>query len=212
MKNPKLKLKQKELLIIASILSIAIAILAGRVAVFSGLSNIVGFFVFVAVLLIAVAIIWSTHIRIYDLIVKRLSEISFFQNRVSWDSDDDAILESTPEQPKQEDKELSLKDMIMTDDDNKQILLTKIDNYIDKGVKGKKIAFMIIALRNLGYLLDVTSDRQLFNAIRQEFDADIGTDKGIYTYLDNKTAKHHQAEIDTLTNYFSLNSFQSNSI
>jgi hypothetical protein len=100
----------------------------------------------------------------------------------------------------------------MTNDDEKQILLTKIGDYISKGVKGKKIAFMIIALRNLGYLLDVSSDRQLFNAIRQEFGADIGTDKGIYTYLDSQTAKHHQAEIDTLKNYFSLNSFQSDSI
>jgi hypothetical protein len=210
MKNFKIHFKQREWHIIFAILSVVIAFLARMVVVFL-FGSIAGNIAFVAVLLIAVAMMWSKHIGLYDLIMKRLSEISFFQNRISWDSDD-TVLESISEQPKQEDKELSLSDMIMTDDDEKQILLTKIGDYINKGVKGKKIAFMIIALRNLGYLLDISSDRQLFNAIRQEFDTDIGTDKGIYTYLDNKTAKHHQAEIDTLTNYFSLNSFQSDSI
>jgi hypothetical protein len=211
MQSPKLKVKPKEAYIIATILSIVIAILANRLTIHLGFSNITGIIVFVVALLVAGGLFYSAHIKLHDLILKRLSETSFFQNRIVWDSDDE-VLESLSEMPKQDDKELSLSDMLMANDSNKQILLTKIDDYINKGVKGKKIAFMIIALRNLGYLLDVSSDRQLFNAIRQEFGADIGTDKGIYTYLDSQTAKHHQAEIDTLTNYFSLNSFQSNSI
>ena len=208
MNPPKLKLKPTEIYIMIAILSIAMAVVASVLAISLGFSSIASVVVFIVVLIIAVAVFYSAHIRSHDLILKKLSKTSFFQNRIIWDSDDE-VLESLSEQPKQEDKELSLSDMIMTNDNEKQILLTKIGDYISKGVKGKKIAFMIIALRNLGYLLDVTSDRQLFNAIRQEFGADIGTDKGIYTYLDSQTAKHHQAEIDTLTNYFSLNSLQS---
>ena len=192
--------------ILFAIFSVAAAFVGRQIVVFS-YGYVVGSIVFIVSLAIIGILIWSRYTGRYDRIMKKLSKpISF-----SWDSDDE-VLENLSEIPKQEDKELSLSDMIMTNDDEKQILLTKIGGYISKGVKGKKIAFMIIALRNLGYLLDVTSDRQLFDAIRQEFGANIGTDKGIYTYLDSQTAKHHQAEIDTLTNYFSLNSFQSDSI
>jgi len=49
-------------------------------------------------------------------------------------------------------KELSLEDMIMVADEKKEILLTKIEDYIRRGIKGKKIAWMILALRKLGYL------------------------------------------------------------
>jgi hypothetical protein len=109
-------------------------------------------------------------------------------------------------------KELSLEDMIMVDDNKKQLLLTKIGDYIRQGTKGKKIAWMIFALRQLGYLPNTTSNRHLFNAIRREFGLDIGSDKGIYAYLDNTTLKYDQAEIDALKNYFTLNSVQSGSL
>lgn len=109
-------------------------------------------------------------------------------------------------------KELSLEDMIMIDDEKKEILLTKIGDYINQGTKGKKIAWMIFALRQLGYLPNTTSDRHLFNAIRRKFGLDIGSDKGIYAYLDRTTLKYDQAEIEALKNYFRLNSIQSGSI
>ena len=109
-------------------------------------------------------------------------------------------------------KELTLEDMIMLDDEKKEILLTKIGDYIRQGTKGKRIAWMILALRQLGYLPNKTYDRRLFNAIRDKFGLEIGSDKGIYNYLDNRTAKDDKSEIDDLKNYFTLNSIQSGSL
>jgi len=102
--------------------------------------------------------------------------------------------------------------MIMIDDDKKQLLLTKIGDYIRQGTKGKRIAWMIFALQQLGYLPNTTSYRHLFNAIRKEFNLDIGSDKGIYAYLDRTTLKYDQTEIDALKNYFTINSIQSASL
>jgi hypothetical protein len=102
-------------------------------------------------------------------------------------------------------KELSLEDMIMLTDEKKKILLTKIEDYIRQGTKGKKIAWMILALRQLGYLPNTTSDRYLFNAIREKFGLDIGSDKGIYAYLDPSVQKYDRPEIEALMNYFKLN-------
>jgi hypothetical protein len=101
-------------------------------------------------------------------------------------------------------KELSLEDMIMVGDEKKEILLTKIEDYIRRGTKGKKIAWMILALRQLGYLPNTTSDRHLFNAIREKFGLDIGSDKGIYAYLDPSVQKYDRPEIEALMNYFKL--------
>jgi len=102
-------------------------------------------------------------------------------------------------------KELTLEDMIMLDDEKKKILLTKIGDYISQGIRGQKIAWMILALRKLGYLPISTSDRHLFEAIRQKFGLEIGSDKGIYNYLDKTIQKYDNPEIETLMNYFELN-------
>ena len=102
-------------------------------------------------------------------------------------------------------KELSLEDMIMITDEKKEILLTKIEEYIRQGTKGKKIAWMILALRQLGYLPNTTSDRHLFNAIREKFSVDIGSDKGIYAYLEKTAQEYDRPEIKALMNYFKLN-------
>jgi len=64
---------------------------------------------------------------------------------------------------------------------------------------------MILALRQLGYLPNTTSDRHLFNAIREKFGLDIGSDKGIYAYLDPSVQKYDRPEIEALMNYFKLN-------
>lgn len=55
----------------------------------------------------------------------------------------------------------ALESMILLDGEKKKILLNKIGEYINTGVKGKCVAFMILALRGLGYLPEITSDRQL---------------------------------------------------
>jgi len=119
---------------------------------------------------------------------------------------------NTPLAKPKNNKELSLEDMIILDDEKKEILLTKIENYIRQGTKGKKIAWMILALRQLGYLPNTTSDRHLFNAIREKFSLNIGSDKGIYAYLDKATLKEDKEEIEALMNYFELNSIQSGSL
>jgi len=86
--------------------------------------------------------------------------------------------------------------MILLDGEKKNILLDKIGEYIHAGVKGKRIAFMILALRQLGYLPEITSDRQLFVAIKTHFNTYIGSDKSIYSYLDNEISKQFKADID----------------
>jgi hypothetical protein len=120
------------------------------------------------------------------------------------DLDIDAKANTLLTKPKN-NKELSLEDMIMVGDEKKEILLTKIEDYIRRGIKGKKIAWMILALRQLGYLPNTTSDRHLFNAIREKFGLDIGSDKGIYAYLDPSVQKYDRPEIEALMNYFKLN-------
>jgi len=104
-----------------------------------------------------------------------------------------------------DNKELTLEDMIMLDDEKKEILLIKIGDYISQGIRGQKIAWMILALRQLGYLPITTSDRHLFQAIRDKFGLEIGSDKRIYNYLGETTLKYDQADIDALKNYFTLN-------
>ncbi|GAB6013069.1 DUF6043 family protein [Viscerimonas tarda] len=120
------------------------------------------------------------------------------------DLDIDAKINTSFAKPKN-NKELSLEDMIMVGDEKKEILLTKIRDYIRQGTKGKKIAWMILALRQLGYIPNTTSDRHLFNAIREKFGLDIGSDKGIYAYLDPSVQKYDRPEIEALMNYFKLN-------
>jgi hypothetical protein len=112
---------------------------------------------------------------------------------------------NTPPAKSKNNKDLSLEDMIMVDDEKKEILLSKIGDYIRQGTKGQKIAWMILALRQLGYLPNTMSDRHLFNAIREKFGLDIGSDKGIYAYLDSSVQKYDRPEIETLMNYFKLN-------
>jgi hypothetical protein len=107
MQNPKLKLKPKEAYIIATILSVVIAILASKVAMHLGFSSIAGISVFVVALLIASVLFYSAHIRLHDVIARKLSKTSFVQNRISWDSDDE-VPENLSEMPKQDNKELSL--------------------------------------------------------------------------------------------------------
>lgn len=102
-------------------------------------------------------------------------------------------------------KVLSLKNMILLNDEKKNMLLDKIEEYINTGVKGKRIAFMILTLRQLGYLPETTSDRQLFTAIKTRFNSYIGSDKSIYAYLDNGVSKQFKSEIDNLTTYFNVN-------
>ena len=101
-------------------------------------------------------------------------------------------------------KELSLEEMIVADDEIKVFLLTRIRSHIELGAKGQKIAWMILALRQLGYLTEAIPDKHLFDAIREKFGLDIGSDKGIYAYLFKGTEKDNYDEIETMKNYFQL--------
>ena len=101
-------------------------------------------------------------------------------------------------------KELSLEEMIVADDEIKVFLLTRIRSHIELGAKGQKIAWMILALRQLGYLTEAIPDKHLFDAIREKFGLDIGSDKGIYAYLFRGTEKDNYDEIETMKNYFQL--------
>ena len=113
--------------------------------------------------------------------------------------------EQLPEAPLRRAEGVSaLESMILLDSEKKNILLDKIGEYINVGVKGKRIAFMILALRQLGYLPEITSDRQLFFALKTHFNTYIGSDKSIYAYLDNGISKQFKADIDNLTAYFKV--------
>lgn len=98
----------------------------------------------------------------------------------------------------------ALESMILLDGEKKKMLLDKIGEYINTGVKGKRVAFMILALRGLGYLPEITSDRQLFTALKNHFNTYIGSDKSIYAYLENGISTQFKSEIDNLTAYFKV--------
>ena len=115
-------------------------------------------------------------------------------------ADDD---NSRPPQSLDKAERLStLESMILLDDERKQALLDKIKQYIHSGVKGKRIALMILALRRLGYLPDITSSRQLFVALKSHYGTYIGSDKSIYAYLDDRVAAQFEADINDLAVYF----------
>lgn len=98
----------------------------------------------------------------------------------------------------------TLEYMILLDSEKKRMLLDKIGEYINTGVKGKRVAFMISALRQLGYLPETTSNRQLFTALKNHFNTYIGSDKSIYAYLENGISTQFKSEIDNLTAYFKV--------
>ena len=117
-------------------------------------------------------------------------------------ADDD---NSRPPQSLDKAERLStLESMILLDDERKQALLDKIKQYIHSGVKGKRIALMILALRRLGYLPDITSSRQLFVALKSHYGTYIGSDKSIYAYLDDRVAAQFEADINDLAVYFKV--------
>lgn len=133
-----------------------------------------------------------------------LRNISDNNNALDWalsnleESDEEKTPLHHPEQVS------ALESMILLDSEKKKMLLNKIGEYINTGVKGKRVAFMILALRRLGYLPEITSDRQLFTALKNHFNTYIGTDKGIYAYLENGVSKQFKGDIDNLTVYFKV--------
>lgn len=82
--------------------------------------------------------------------------------------------------------------------------MSKIADYLGKETIGKNVTFIITALRQFGYLPKTTTDRQLFNVTKEKFNVYIGSDKSIYNYLNEATAKQFQSEIDTLKTYFQV--------
>lgn len=62
--------------------------------------------------------------------------------------------------------DISLDEMILLSDEEKNKLLLKIKEYLETGAIGKRIALMILTLRQLGYLPATTTNRQLFTAIK----------------------------------------------
>lgn len=120
-------------------------------------------------------------------------------------SKDDTNPKETKSLPLQKkNSKITFDDMIFLPDEEKAILMSKITEYLEKETIGKNVAFMITALRQLGYLPKTTTDRQLFNAIKEKFNVYIGSDKSIYNYLDDATAKQFQSEIDTLKVFFQV--------
>jgi predicted RNA binding protein with dsRBD fold (UPF0201 family) len=208
MRNPKLKLKPKEVLIIAIALSVAIAFLAGMTAFLSGFGIFSSIIVFVFTLFIVGGVFYCAHIRLHKLLLKRLSDTSFFQNRVSWDSEDTVSENQTKETnlpvTESTDKILSFSEMLILDESQKQILLSKIRTYMNKGVKGKAVALMINALRKLGYLSFTASNRSLYIAIQNEFKVDFGTERGFQKFLEPQQIENFKNEIESTMEIFRL--------
>jgi hypothetical protein len=102
---------------------------------------------------------------------------------------------------------LPFEKMLLLDDERKkQVLLGKIEKLLNTGIKGKNVAFMILALWELGYLSSVVEKNALFNALREKFgpELNIGTDRGIYNYLDPKIYEHYKSEINLMKKQFKL--------
>ncbi len=122
---------------------------------------------------------------------------------VDWALQDDE--NNRPPQPLDKAEQPStLESLILLDEEKKPVLLDKIKQYIHSGVKGKRIALMILALRRLGYLPDITSSRQLFVALKSHYGTYIGSDKSIYAYLDDRVAAQFDADINDLAAYFKV--------
>jgi len=96
--------------------------------------------------------------------------------------------------------------LLLDDERKKQVLLGKIEKLLNTGIKGKNVAFMILALWELGYLSSVVEKNALFNALREKFgpELNIGTDRGIYNYLDPKIYEHYKSEINLMKKQFKL--------
>ena len=126
---------------------------------------------------------------------------------LDWALSEETTMSKNPESKKLQKKknDIPLDEMILLSDEKKNKLLFKIREYLETGAIGKRIALMILALRQLGYLPATTTNRQLFTAIKNAFGIYIGSDKSIYQYLDETTAKQFQSEIDTLKNFFQIN-------
>lgn len=99
----------------------------------------------------------------------------------------------------------TFEEMIVTlDDEDKQKLFAKIEEYLSTGAIGKRVALMIHSLWQLGYLLEIENIRHLTKAIREKFQADIGSYEGIKKYLDKNTPNNFKYEIENLINYFRI--------
>lgn len=126
---------------------------------------------------------------------------------LDWALSEETTMSKKPESKtlQKKNNDIPLDEMILLSDEKKNKLLFKIREYLETGAIGKRIALMILALRQLGYLPATTTNRQLFTAIKNAFGIYIGSDKSIYQYLDETTAKQFQSEIDTLKNFFQIN-------
>ena len=126
---------------------------------------------------------------------------------LDWALSEETTMSKNPESKtlQKKNNDIPLDEMILLSDEKKNKLLFKIREYLETGAIGKRIALMILALRQLGYLPATTTNRQLFTAIKNAFGIYIGSDKSIYQYLDETTAKQFQSEIDTLKNFFQIN-------
>lgn len=123
---------------------------------------------------------------------------------VDWALQDDDENNRPPQLLDKAEQPSTLESMILLDEEKKPILLDKIKQYIHSGVKGKRIALMILALRRLGYLPDITSSRHLFVALKSHYGTYIGSDKSIYAYLDDRVASQFDADINDLAAYFKI--------
>lgn len=126
---------------------------------------------------------------------------------LDWALSEETIMSKNTESKtlQKKNNDIPLDEMILLSNEEKNKLLLKIKEYLETGAIGKRIALMILTLRQLGYLPATTTNRQLFTAIKDAFGVYIGSDKSIYQYLDDTTAKQFQPEIDTLKNYFKIN-------
>lgn len=108
---------------------------------------------------------------------------------------------------KKDNKIMSFDDLItLNDEEKRNIIVEKVEIAVKLGIKGKKVALLIIALKELGYLSSLVEDNIIFNAIRKKFgpNINIGTDSGIYSYLDEKKQKGFAYEIELLKDQFRL--------
>lgn len=136
---------------------------------------------------------------------KTLREVVDNSNTLEWALNSLKENQQKEATPLHRPEEVSVfENMLLLDSEKKTELLSKIGAYLNTGVKGKRVAFMILALRQLGYLPEVSSERQLFTALKSYYNIHIGSDKGIYSYLESGTYKQFKEEIDNLIVHFNV--------
>lgn len=101
-------------------------------------------------------------------------------------------------------RELCFIDFLITlDEEKKQDLSTKVNNFLQTGAKSQAVAIMILALKKLGYLTSTVKTKTIYHSIVNQFQAEIGTYESVIPLLKKGVdLSFYNEQIESLMKYF----------